>query len=63
MIKETAVVVCDICGRTELAKTKSWRNETVYDLPGGWHRGANREMTICPECARALNIDKEVSEK
>lgn len=51
MIKQIYMAICDLCGKTEPAKTMlSPRNEEYYKLPPDWGHGANKNFTLCPKC-------------
>ena len=54
MIKQITIAECDLCGKTERAKSISGRdNETAYNLPDGWGYGHNKDFILCPECLSA----------
>lgn len=56
MIKQITVAECDICGKTEKAKSVCGQyNETDYTTPDGWMRSTtNGQFCICPDCREKL---------
>lgn len=60
MIKQITVAECDICGRTDKAKTRYGQyNETDYVLPDGWVKSpVNGKVCLCPMCWKAVQARK-----
>lgn len=61
MIKTQTVAVCDICGRTELARVlRVWGTEREYGLPMDWAPAQfNTAVHLCPECSKKLLAPKK----
>ena len=54
MIQKITVVICDTCGKTEKARTVTYRNETEYTHPDGWRKLVFDNVHICQECIAKL---------
>ena len=61
MIKTQTVAVCDICGKTELARVVHvWGNEREYGLPMEWTPALyNPAVHLCPTCSAKLLAPKK----
>lgn len=56
MLKMIPACICDLCGKTERARTLPGRyNEHTLIIPEGWMVSeVNKEVHICPECIKKL---------
>lgn len=58
MIKQTFVVMCDVCGAAAPAKINAYtnmRDGASYEAPADWFVSAhNKNVHLCPECSKGL---------
>ena len=60
-LKQLWIAQCDLCGKIKnLRITTGQYNEVECTLPTDWRYGRNKNMHLCPECAK--RIMKEVGE-
>ncbi|MBR3623056.1 MAG: hypothetical protein IKN43_06895 [Selenomonadaceae bacterium] len=52
-LKQLWIAQCDLCGKIENARINTGQyNEVERTLPVGWGYVHNKNMHLCPECAK-----------